>query len=260
MMNGLVLGAMVALSMMQQTDTTFAVDGAESVHVETMGGSIEVLVWDEDRIRVEAEHSNRTYIEIEWRRNGREIDIEPEARRGPANIVDFRITVPRRMALNLDGQYADLRIEGADGQIEAETMQGDVHIVGGRGTVKVESTMGSVYIEGAEGTIEVETSAADIHVVDSSGEIFAESAGGSIVMENVDLRAVDVGSTGGRVHYDGSFQPGGTYFFGAHGGTLTIVVGEEAQASFNVATVHLSLIHISEPTRQLASSRMPSSA
>ena len=118
MMNGLVLGAMVALSMFQQTDTTFAVDGAESVHVETMGGSIEVLVWDEDRIRVEAEHSNRTYIEIEWRRNGQEIDIEPEARRGPANIVDFRITVPRRMALKLDGQYADLRIEGADGEIE----------------------------------------------------------------------------------------------------------------------------------------------
>lgn len=241
MMNGLVVGAMVALSMMQQTDTTFAVDGAEVLSVETMGGSIEVTVWDEDRIRVEADHSNRTFIEIERRRGGREIDIEPEARRGPANIVDFRITVPRRMGLKLDGQYADLRIEGADGQIEAETMQGEVYIVGGRGTVKVESTMGSVYIENADGTIEVETSASDIHVVDSSGEIYAESAGGSIILENVRPRAVDIGSTGGRVHYDGSFEPGGSYFFGAHGGTLTIVVAEDARASFNVATVHGSI-------------------
>ena len=53
--------------------------------------------------------------------------------------------------------------------------------------------------------------------------------------------AVDVGSTGGRVYYDGSFDPNGTYFFGAHGGTLTIVVGEEARASFNLATVHGSI-------------------
>ena len=78
-------------------------------------------------------------------------------------------------------------------------------------------------------------------MVDSSGEIYAESAGGSIIMERVRPRAVDVGSTGGRIHYDGSFEPDGTYFFGAHGGTVTIVVGEEARASFNVATVHGSI-------------------
>ena len=240
-MNGLVIGALMALSMVQQTDTILELDGAELLSIETMGGSIEVNVWDEDRIRVQAEHSTRTYLEIERRRSGREIDIEPEARRGPANIVDLVVTVPRGLALKLDGQYADLRIEGADGAVEAETMQGEVYIVGGRGNIKVESTMGSIYVEGADGVIEIESSASDIHVVDSSGEIYAESAGGSIILENVSPRAVDVGSTGGRVYYDGSFDPSGTYFFGAHGGTLTIVVGEEARASFNVATVHGSI-------------------
>ena len=240
-MSGMVLGALMALSMVQQTDTVFALDGGERLSVETMGGSIEVSVWDEDRIRVQAEHSNRTFIDIHRHNDGRQIDVEAEARRGPANIVDFRITVPRGLALNLDGQYADLRIVGSDGQIEAETVQGDVHIVGGRGTVKVETSNGSILVEDADGTIEIESSAADIHVLNSTGEIYAESAGGSIVLEGVRPRAVDVGSTGGRVHYDGSFEPGGTYFFGAHGGTITIVVGEEARASFNVATVHGSI-------------------
>jgi hypothetical protein len=239
-MNGLVIGAMMALSMMQ-TDTILDLEGAELLSIETMGGSIEVGVWDEDRVRIQAEHSNRTYVEIKRRRGGREIDIEPEARRGPANIVDFHVTVPRGMGLKLDGQYADLRIEGADGTVEAETVQGDVYIVGGRGNIKAGSVTGSIYVEGADGVIEIESAAADIHVVDSSGEIYAESAGGSIIMENVSPRAVDVGSTGGRVYYDGSFDPAGTYFFGAHGGTLTIVVGEEARASFNLATVHGSI-------------------
>ena len=80
-MNGLIIGAMMAVSMVQQTDTTFEVGRAERLHVETLGGSIEIGVWDEDRVRVQADHSNRSYIEIERRRDGREIDIEAEARR-----------------------------------------------------------------------------------------------------------------------------------------------------------------------------------
>jgi hypothetical protein len=241
-MNGLVIGALAALTMVPQTDTTFAVGNAERLSVETAGGSIEVTVWDEERIRVVAEHSTRTYLQIRRRRDGREIDIEPEARRGPANIVDVKITVPRRMALSLDGQYTDIRVQGADGDVDAETVHGDVEIIGGRGTIKVESSMGAIYVEGAEGTIELESSASDIHVARSSGEIYAESAGGSIILEDVRPRAVDVGSTGGRVHYDGTFEPGGTYFFGSHGGSVTIVVGEDARASFNVATVHGSVM------------------
>lgn len=240
-MNGLIIGAMMAMSMVQQTDTILDVGRAERLHVETLGGSIEIGVWDEDRIRVQAEHSNRTYIEIERRRDGREIDIEAEARRGPANLVDFRITVPRRFALSLDANYGDIVIDGSDGAVEAETVQGDVTVIGGRGTIQVEATTGSILVDGADGTIEIESSAADIRVVDSSGEIYAETAGGTIVLENVRPSAVDVGSTGGRVHYDGSFEPGGTYFFGAHGGSITIVVPEDASASFNVATVHGSI-------------------
>ena len=238
-MNGMIVGALMALSMVQQTDTTFALEGAESLSVETLGGSISIGVWDEDRIRVKAEHSTRTYIEIDRRRRG--IRIESEARRGPANLVDFEITVPRRLALRLEAQYGDITIDGSDGAIEAETLQGDVTIHGGRGNVQVQSTMGTILVDGADGRIEIESSAADIHVVNSSGEIYAETAGGTIVLENIDASSVDVGSTGGRVHYAGSFQPGGTYFFGAHGGSITIVVPEGARASFNLATIHGSI-------------------
>ena len=238
-MNGLIIGALMALSMPQQTDTTFAVGSAEMLSVETMGGSIEIDVWDQNEIRVQAEHSTRTYIDID--RGRREIQIESEARRGPANLVDFHITVPRGFALDLEALYGDITIQGSDGAIKAETLQGDVTILGGRGTVKVSSTIGTVLVEGADGRIDIESSAANIRVVDSSGEIYAESAGGTIVLEHVTASSVDVGSTGGRVHYEGTFEPNGTYFFGAHGGSITIVVPDDASASFNVATVHGSI-------------------
>ncbi len=118
-MNGLLIGAMLALGTMQQTDTTFAVDGAERLQVETLGGSITIDVWDRAEVRIQAEHSSRTFVDIDRRRGV--IDIEAEARRGPANMVDFHITVPRTMALDLEGMYADITVEDSDGAVEAWT-------------------------------------------------------------------------------------------------------------------------------------------
>ena len=104
-MNGVIIGALMALSMVQQTDTTFAVGGAELLDVESLGGSINVTTWNEDMIRIQAEHSQRTFVEID--RGRRSISVESEARRGPANLVDYEITVPRSLGLRLEAQYGD---------------------------------------------------------------------------------------------------------------------------------------------------------
>lgn len=238
-MNTLVLGAFVALGMVQQTDTTFAVGNATRLEVESPGGSITIGVWDRNEVRVRAEHSSRTYVDIDVR--GGTIDVEAEARRGPANIVDFVITVPRSFDLEADGMYTDILIEGADGEVEAESMQGDVTIRGGRGVVKVGSVQGRVLIEGSQGRVEVETAASEIRVRNAAGEIVAESSGGDIILENVRATSVDVGTVGGRVYYNGTFERSGTYFFGSHGGSVTLALADGAAASITVATIHGSV-------------------
>jgi hypothetical protein len=238
-MNGVVIGAVMALSMMQQTDTVIPVGDARSVSVEATGGTILVDVWDRDEVRIQGEHSRRTFVEI--RRRGGVIDVEPEARRGPANLVDFHITVPATMAVDLEGMYTDITVEGAGGDVSAETLEGDITIRGGRGTVSVSTMTGEVLIEGAEGFIEVESAAHDVRITDSAGEIVGESMGGDFVLENVRATSVDIGSVGGRLYYDGALQPEGTYFFGSHGGSITLVVPEGTSAQFDLSTIHGSI-------------------
>ncbi len=235
-MNGIVIGAMMALSLVQQTDTVFAADDATRLEVDSPGGSIVIGVWDRDEIRVQAEHSTRTFVEI--RRRGQRIRVEAEARRGPANIVDFVITVPRNFNVEADGMYTDITIEGVNGEVEASSLRGEVTVRGGRGVVKAESVQGRVLVEGAQGRIELESAANELRVRNSSGDIVAESAGGSIILENITATSVDVGTVGGRVFYDGTFARGGTYFFGSHGGTVTLSVPDGTNASMMLATVH----------------------
>jgi DUF4097 and DUF4098 domain-containing protein YvlB len=239
-MNGLVTAALVALSMAQQTDTIIPLDGATLLDVEADGGTIVVGTWDRDEVRVQAAHSIRTFISIERSRNGT-LSVESDANRGPAGIADFTITVPSSLNLNLEGMYTDITVEGANGTVEAETLQGDIIIRGGRGTIRADATTGEVLVEGAEGEIEVETAAGDIRFVSVGGSVVAESAGGDIFFENTRATSVDAGSTGGRLQYQGTFQPAGSYFFGSHGGSVLLIVPEGTSATFNLASIHGSV-------------------
>ncbi|MGD8321412.1 MAG: hypothetical protein PVJ02_13185, partial [Gemmatimonadota bacterium] len=167
---------------------------------------------------------------------------EGEADRGPASIVDFTISVPRSMAVELDGMYTDMSVDGVDGDVSAETLQGDISVTGGKGAVEVSTTTGKVLIQGAGGRIDAETAAGDIRFVDVSGEISGESAGGSIDFENATPSSVDVGTTGGHIRYEGSLDPNGTYYFGSYGGSVVLVLPEGTPASMSLASIHSSVV------------------
>ncbi len=252
-MNGMVIGALMVLGMaQQQTDTVLPLQGAKTLSVESPGGSIVVTGWDRNEIRVQAEHSHRTHVAVRRTRGGDRISLEAEATRGPATIVDFRLSVPRSLSLDLSGSYTDITVEGVNGEVSAETMQGDVTVRGGRGSVKVSSTTGKVLVDGAQGKIEAETAADDIRFVNVQGDVVGESAGGDILFENAQATSVDVGTTGGRISYDGTLVKGGTYYFGAHGGSITMIVPEGTGASISLATVYGSIVtNLNGPTEQL---------
>jgi hypothetical protein len=241
-MNSLVMGALVALSMVQQTDTVIPLQGARVLSVEVPAGSIVVTGWDRDEIRIQAEHSSRSHLEVSRTRNGQRIDLEVDSRRGPTTIVDFTLMVPRSLALVLDGMSADIVVEGVTANVDAEVNQGDVTIRGGA-AVSVSSTTGRILVDGATGGVDAETAADEIRLLNVSGDVTAESAGGDIILVNSSAGSVDVGTVGGRVFYDGVFQKDGTYFLGTHGGTITLVVPQGAAASFHLATVHGTVIN-----------------
>ena len=229
------LSAVVAVGpVTMDTDTTFAAGDASRLDVESMGGEVVVHGWDRDEIRVVAEHSSRTLVEI--RRSGRTVFIEPEGRSFPT-VVDFEVWVPRAMDVSLEGFQSSLSVDGTSGEIEAETFQGSVSIEGGSGTVQATSVSGRVTIRGASGEVIAEATSGSIVISDSSGEIEAESVGGSILMENMAATRVDAETVGGRVEYSGSLAPGGDYYFGTHSGRVVLELPRDAEAELRLTTL-----------------------
>lgn len=226
---------LTALSLVQQTDTIFDLRGESRLELENDGGQVVIRTWDRDAVRIRAEHSSRTEVEID--RRGDVIEVEADADRGPTTIVDYEITIPARLDVAVEGMFTDVTIEGVDGEVEVETLEGAIRIVGGRGSVVAESTNGQIYVEGAQGSIEATAVSQGIEIVNSSGEIVAESVGGSVIMRGVTARMVEATTVGGRVEYQGDIQDRGRYFFGSHGGRILLQLPGGVNATVTVVSL-----------------------
>ncbi len=240
-MSGAMIGALMALSLVQQTDTVIALNGATRLDIDNSGGRISVTTWDRPEIRIQADHSRRSVIEIR-RRNSGVISVGAESVRGGfAMIVDFDLTVPASLDLSFEGWSADVTIEGSNGEIDVETFAGDITILGGNGQVTVESVSGEIRIDGVGGVIEANSVAEDIRVSNSSGEVYVETVGGSIILEGLSATVIEAESIGGRVSFEGTVVVGADYFFGSHGGTVSITIPESSNVSVTFASVHGSI-------------------
>jgi DUF4097 and DUF4098 domain-containing protein YvlB len=202
--------------------------------VNAFAGSITVRTWEKDAVRVEAEHSTRDRVNV--RTTDAVLRVSASAEHGPPRSVDFTLTVPRWMPVNLNGTYVDIDLEGMQGEVTAETVGGDVRLKGGSGTVSVKSIEGIIEVEGAKGRIALSTVNEGVFIRDASGEITAETTNGDVTLERIESNSVDVATVNGDVMYDGAIRDGGTYRFATHNGDVELRVPDQINASVFVRT------------------------
>ena len=244
-------GAVTATDPVQDTDTTFAAQGASRLDVENHGGEIVVEAWDRDEIRVRAEHSRRRHVEI--RRSGETVYVEA-AGNGFSGVADYHIQVPARFDVSVEGWQTTITVEGTTGRIDAETFTGSVSVTGGRdrvsastvagslsiagarGDVNAESVSGTIRIADAEGWINAETMSGTIRVSDSRGSVVAETVAGTVVLEGVAATSVEATTVGGSIEFKGETTPDGDYYFNTHGGRILLELPSSTDAELEVYT------------------------
>ena len=234
MLFSLATGALTALALLQQVDTTVPARQGQRLVVDGYAGEIDVKTWARNAVRVEADPPSRTSIEVVS--GGGAVTVRSESHRGPPSSIDMTITVPAWMGLDLSGVYTDVTVTGVRAPISVETVQGEVDVTGGEGLVSLRSVQGHVHLKGAKGRIDVHSVNEDVRVSDASGEIVAETVNGEIVLERVDATSLDAGTVNGDVGYDGPIRSGGRYTLSSHNGDVTLAVAEGSSAAVSVST------------------------
>jgi hypothetical protein len=216
-----------------QTDRTVTVAKGTRLSINNDAGEVVLRTWDRDSLRVQASHNARTTIDVQTA--GNIVTIRSRASGGPAGGVDYEITAPVWLPVKVSGQFLYIGIEGAQNEISAETVRGDIVVKGGSGSVTAKSIEGEIVVEDAKGRINASSVNEGIRITGAIGDVTAESTNGDIFLEKIEAKSLEVTTVNGDIRYEGSIA-GGLYRFSTHNGDITMVVPEATNATFTVRT------------------------
>src|SRR5260370_3481315 len=146
----LTVAALAALGL-RRTDTTIAVRPGTRLDVNNFGGSITVKAWNQSTVRVQADHSSHDEIEIAA--GPTVVSVRSSSRRGGPHSVDYTISVPAATRLTLSGIYPGITVEGVGGEIDANTLQGEIIFHGLCGKLKLKLAAGAMRLTATQGPI-----------------------------------------------------------------------------------------------------------
>jgi DUF4097 and DUF4098 domain-containing protein YvlB len=201
--------------------------------ISNYAGEIVIRIWDKDAVRVQAVHGPRATIDVQTAASRVEITSRNA---GASRSIDFEINAPAWMPIKVTGQYAFVSIEGAQSEVSAETVQGDIVIKGGSGQVTAKSISGEVIVEGARGRINVGSVNEAIRISGTAGDVIAETTNGDITLDKMDAKTLEVASVNGDVRYEGAVSDGGRYKATTHNGDIAMIIPENSNATFTIRT------------------------
>jgi DUF4097 and DUF4098 domain-containing protein YvlB len=205
--------------------------------LSNQAGEVVVRSWDQDRVRIQASHSTRETISAETADNTLRIRTQRSTgSRGPGGLVDYQITVPRWMPVNLTGTYLDATIEGTQAEVTVETVHGNAKVTGGNGAVSLRSVEGVITIDKATGRVQATTVNEGIRITNSSGEITAETTNGNIFIDNAQTSNLEAFTVNGEVTFNGTIRDNGVYKLGTHNGDIRVGLGGANNATIFVRT------------------------
>jgi len=212
--------------------TVDAVKGTRLV-LSNNAGEVVVRSWDQDKVRIQATHGARDTVTAET--TDMTLRIRTRASRGPAGLVDYQLTVPKWMPVNLSGTYLDATIDGTSAEVTVETVHGNARVSGG-GAVTVRSVEGVITIDKASGRVQATTVNEGIRVTNVTGEITAETTNGDIVIDNAQTSNLEASTVNGDVTFNGTIRDNGVYRLTTHGGDIRVGLGGAGNATVFVRT------------------------
>lgn len=230
----LALAAVAPGARAQQTlDRTFDVTDDPRVEVHNPFGDVTVETWNRREVRVRARHG-RVRPRIDATR--RSISLHPDGKPDEDHPIAYTLTVPSGADLEVHTVQGKIDVDGARGRLEANSVNGDVRVRGGRGVVDVNTVQGAVELSDAAGRIEVNSVNDRVTIRRVSGDLSVTTVNGAIGMQEIDSRAVEATTVNGGITFDGPLHADGWYELSTHNGEISLAIPEGTGARVEIST------------------------
>jgi hypothetical protein len=218
-----------------------AANGAFSL--ENTNGAVEVVGWDEARVRVEAvkragSEGALEQLQVEIAGEGDRRSVRTRQPRGGffgrGGQVDYRLSVPRAARVRVENVNGQVEVDGVEGALEVSTVNGAVHVAGAAAGVDAASVNGGVDVSVARvdpaGRSRLKTTNGTVRLTlprDASADVEAGTVNGSVACD-FDL----AGGRKSRRKIEGRIGTGGARFeLGTVNGSVHVDRGLSAAES-----------------------------
>ena len=216
------------------TDTVISVSPGVTLSLSNRSGNIEVQVWDRDEVRIQAEHDRTDQLVAN--QQDATLKLGVRARYGDPADVDWTLTVPVWLPLELSGMESDIDVTGLRAPVTAKSMRGDVRVSACQGPLDLYSVEGDVRVEDVTGSVSATSMNSDVSLVRVIGQIQAQSINGDIQMESVSSSGVSASTMNGKVYYASGLQPHGHYSLSSHNGKVYVGVDHTQPVNVTVSS------------------------
>jgi DUF4097 and DUF4098 domain-containing protein YvlB len=216
-----------------QTDQTVPVSRGTRLAINNFAGEVVIRAWDKDAVRVQARSGMRAKVNV--RTEAGVLSIDAAFVNSKNRSVDYEISAPAWMPMNIEGQYDFVTVEGIQAEVLITTVRGDI-VLKGTGPATAKTIEGAIEVDGARGKTTLSSVNEDITVSGGTGDIVVDTTNGSITLSRLASSNVEVTTVNGDVTYEGALADKGHYSFSTHNGDITVTVPDTANATFNVRT------------------------
>ena len=167
-------------------------------------------------------HSDKIEVDQNSSADKQRVELRPHALPGQQPTadearVDYDVTVPSGVSVNVSTTSAPITAEGLSGDIGLSSETGQITVTNAlKSHVRVRSMAAAVTLK------DVTLSHIDI-----------QSAGGAVQMNNVTGQRVSVGTTSGNIEYRGDCSGGGDYILTTHSGAIDMTLPATASVDLS---------------------------
>jgi DUF4097 and DUF4098 domain-containing protein YvlB len=205
------------------------------VEIDNQNGTIHVVGWAKNEIQVVGTLGRRAQG-LDFSVSGRRAAISVDTDIPHATRSDLEIHVPAGSRIAIDSFAAEIRVEGVNGALTAETVNGSMLLSGGFQEVEASTVNGDIEVSGNTKHARVESVNGAVTVKGASGEVEASTVNGQLTVAGAAFDRASLETVSGGLRFDGDLRPTAALDAQSVSGAVELVLPASVSADFSVTS------------------------
>jgi DUF4097 and DUF4098 domain-containing protein YvlB len=225
----------------EEINETLDASADGNVDIYNTAGSVTVEGWSRDAVEVSGT-LGKEVEEFIFERKGDTVVVKVKPKHGRSGGRDtsssITVKVPQQSNIDVATVSADIEVEDVEGEQELQSVSGDIVTRAFAAEIEAETVSGDIDVVGdnSESEAEMTSVSGDISAKDLSGVIDMQSVSGSIEVAGGSFSDAALETVNGRIDFVSNLQKGGDVEFESVNGKVDVNFIGELSADIDVET------------------------